>query len=402
MPKNIVFCADGTWNSPGHDENHDQIPDPTNVCKLFLMLNGELSSETLNAADEQEKVLTAKGAVRQVAKYLHGVGDSRNPMIRMMGGAFGAGIITRIVRGYTFISRNYQPGDRIFLIGFSRGAYTVRALAGFIAKQGLLAPELARDRDQSYRRGAEAWYRYRKTVTKSNLVTSLAEIAADLPAFLSSKSLKDSDFVAVEQIGAVAVWDTVGALGIPLFAGDQRMDAFRFTDTKLSPAVSWGFHAVSLDEERCDFTPTLWSPRQQVRQVLFPGAHADVGGGYATVNNESDLSDLALEWMVEELKAVGVEFAAKPLPHFNPACGGIAHQPWRGSIYKCGLRSFPNELIGHHSIALRAKLPEVLADPAASPAPYRPKNMPKDICISGFNADAPTTTGICATCVLQD
>jgi uncharacterized protein (DUF2235 family) len=402
MAKNIVFCADGTWNSPGQDDNHDQIPDPTNVCKLFLLLTGELSPESLNAADEQEKVLTSEGSVRQVAKYLHGVGDSRNPIRRMMGGAFGAGIVARIVRGYTFISRNYQPGDRIYLAGFSRGAYTARALAGFIAKQGLLAPELTQDREEAYRRGAEAWYRYRKSALKRNLVTSLAEIAADLPAFLSSKRLKDGDFVAVERIGAVAVWDTVGALGIPCFEGDRRMDAFRFTDTKLSPVVSWGFHAVSLDEQRCDFTPTLWSARPQVRQVLFPGAHADVGGGYSTANNESDLSDLALEWMVEELRAVGVEFGAKPLSHFNPACGGTAHEPWRGSLFKTGLRSFPKELIGHHAIALRAKLPEVLADPKASPAPYQPKNMPKNVCISGFNADAPATSGICATCVLQD
>src|SRR5438034_4612044 len=123
VAKNIIFCADGTWNNPNEDENSDQSADPTNVYKLFLCLDGTLSSNSLCNADEQEKDLTKDGATLQVSKYIHGVGDSRNPIIKLLGGAFGAGVISRIVRGYTFISRHYEPGANISIVGFRRGPY---------------------------------------------------------------------------------------------------------------------------------------------------------------------------------------------------------------------------------------------------------------------------------------
>jgi uncharacterized protein (DUF2235 family) len=129
MPKNIVFCADGTWNNSNEDENVDRTPDPTNVYKLFLCLDGTLSVDSLRDADEQEKELITDGNTQQIAKYIHAVGDSRNPIIKLLGEAFGVGVIARVVRGYTFISRNYEPGVNIVIVGFSRGAYTARALA---------------------------------------------------------------------------------------------------------------------------------------------------------------------------------------------------------------------------------------------------------------------------------
>src|SRR5262245_28847667 len=194
MPKNIVFCADGTWNDPNEDENADHSPDPTNVYKLFLCLDGVLSADSLRAADEQEKALVEAGITQQVAKYIHGVGDSRNPINKLMGGAFGAGVISRVVRGYTFISRNYEPGANMYIVGFSRGAYTARALAGLIASQGLLTPQITADKELAYRRGAEAWYRYRKaTISNPFTLAHLAEIVGDLPAFLSHSSLQEQE-----------------------------------------------------------------------------------------------------------------------------------------------------------------------------------------------------------------
>ncbi|GFO66726.1 hypothetical protein GMLC_03050 [Geomonas limicola] len=402
MSKNIVFCADGTWNSPSQDENHDQLPDQTNVYKLFRMLEGELSAQTPDNSKEQEKVLTSGTIIRQVAKYLHGVGDDSNALTRLLGGAFGAGVITRIVRGYTFISRNYKPGDRIFILGFSRGAYTARALAGFIASQGLLSPSLAANKEDAYRAGAQAWYRYRDQCARPDFCARLAEVATNLPAFITRASLEATDFAAVPEIAAVAVWDTVGALGIPLFVGDARMDAFRFCDTKLSDKVTWGLHALALDERRCDFTPTLWDTREQIKQVLFPGAHADVGGGYPTLNTESNLSDGALEWILEELLALGLIANDLAYPDFFPSVGGVAHQPWRGTLYKTAARAFPEDLVGHHSLALRTRLTEVQSDPGAAAAPYRPENLPRDICTVGLDPVTPDTAGICARCVLRD
>jgi uncharacterized protein (DUF2235 family) len=376
MAKNIVFCADGTWNSPDQDENQDQCADPTNVYKLFLLLAGELSPDTLRCADEQEKTATS-----QVSKYLHGVGDSRNPINHLMGGAFGAGIISRIVRGYTFISRNYQPDDNIYIVGFSRGAYTARALAGLIASQGLLCKRLAGDPETAYRSGAQAWYRSRKT--RSFSFARVAEIAADLPAFVSMGNLSDEDLVPVDRISAVAVWDTVGAMGIPIYQDGACMDAFRFADTKLSSKVVKGLHAVSLDERRVAFTPTLWDAAANVTQLIFPGAHADVGGGYPVAEGQSGLSDTALQWMAEQLSGAGVQLSDKPQYIPAPDVKGTAHQPWTHAPWplECfpkGPRNFAQipGLSLHPSVEARMEAGNVLAEPGATPGPYRPGNRP--------------------------
>lgn len=374
MSKTVIFCADGTWNNPDQDENKDGLPDPTNVYKLFCGLVGSLSTDSLRAADEQEK-----SNQEQVAKYINGVGDSRNPIIKMMGGAFGAGIVSRIVRGYTFISRNYDPGDDIVVIGFSRGAYTARALCGLIVSQGLLAKHLTRDKEEAYRWGATAWYQYRKKAGAARL----AEVVSNLPAFLSGRKLERNDLVKVRKIKAVAVWDTVGSLGIPSYVGDERTDAFRFADIQLSPVVANGFHAVALDEQRVDFTPTLWEPAANVEQRLFPGSHGDVGGGYTDRDNNSDLSDVALGWMIEQLKTktVGVQFLPSIYTPFNPDLKGPAHQPWQhppfNRIGKIGLRPFKGTGIQeHHSIVDRMNAGPVVHEPSEEPSPYLPQNRP--------------------------
>ena len=381
MAKNIVFCADGTWNNPYQDENEDHCADPTNVYKLFLTLAGELSPDTLRCADEQEKGLLENGATRQAVKYLHGVGDSRNIINKIMGGAFGAGIISRIVRGYTFISRNYELDANIYIVGFSRGAYTARALAGLIASQGVLAPRLTEDPETAYRCGAQAWYRSRKARPFS--MARLAEVIADLPAFLSMGTLGDQDLIAVERIAAVAVWDTVGAMGIPIYQDGACMDAFRFADTTLSPKVSRGLHAVSLDEQREAFTPTLWDAAPNLAQVLFPGAHADVGGGYPVARGESGLSDGALAWMLGQLQSAGALLADKPQYTPAPDPKGTAHQPWTHDPWT--LPCFPKaprnfarvkDLVLDPSIEARMESGNVVAEPGASAAPYRPGNRP--------------------------
>jgi uncharacterized protein (DUF2235 family) len=121
MAKNVVFCADGTWNGPSEPDDDDASAPATNVFKLFLNLAGLDDPDTLTLAKEQQRTLrTADGTVQQVSKYLHGVGDSNNFLVKALGGTLGEGLITRIVRGYTFISRNYVRGDRIYIIGFSR------------------------------------------------------------------------------------------------------------------------------------------------------------------------------------------------------------------------------------------------------------------------------------------
>jgi hypothetical protein len=134
----------------------------------------------------------------------------------------------------------------------------------------------------------------------------------DLPGFLRRPPAPASMVQA--PIEAVAVWDTVGALGIPKFDGQHvAVDLFQFADRALTATVRFGRHAIPIDEQREEFTPTLWNPdANRIVQILFPGAHADVGGGYALTGNESGLSDGALLWIDRELKILGLRFVTPP------------------------------------------------------------------------------------------
>jgi uncharacterized protein (DUF2235 family) len=384
MAKNIVFCADGTWNGPGEDESDTASSPPTNVFKLFLKLSGTDDPGSTRLADEQEKSKAVDGIVTQVAKYLHGVGDSKNFLVHALGGGLGEGLITRIVRGYTFVSRNYVPGDRIYLAGFSRGAYTVRALAGLISAKGLLPPNVASDdnKEDAYRQGSAVWYEWRQqTLDKApNLLGSLQEWAQDLPHFLFDPAA--SVGLVPAPIEAVAVWDTVGAYGIPEFNLQQEaVDSFQFADTQLSDNVHHGRHAVSIDERRGNFTPTLWdADLPRIVQVLFPGGHADVGGGYP--GDQSGLSDCALAWITRELKSLGVEIGNPVLPEAANATG-MGHQEWLKPPWPTlphGPREIPisPNLYLSEAVLLRAAAAGVIANSEAGtlPSVYAPGNIP--------------------------
>jgi uncharacterized protein (DUF2235 family) len=341
--KHILYCADGTWNGPGPLGPVDDIdgsasmtgegaPRSTNVWKVFVDLAGTVTAETVALPSEQEKMLSgADGLPIQIAKYMHGVGDSSNLAIKALGGLFGAGVIVRIVRGYTYISRNYAPGDTIHIAGFSRGAYTARALAGMICSVGLLNPAKydPGDKFNAYLLGLGAWLKARGVVfggggPLSRWVTGLVHQAE----LLASRLLfSRGDFITGVPIQSVAVWDTVGSMGLPLYIQGKRRDTFSFVDTKLNPNVLRGFHAMALDERRRDFPVTRWVARQNVEEVWFSGCHSDVGGGYPP--GETGLSDLALAWVMARLQAQGVAFApnlaVKPdLTHYAQNF----HTPW--------------------------------------------------------------------------
>lgn len=382
MGKFIIFCADGTWNSPDQDDDDDGVWDPTNVYKLFGNLCGTLDPMTTCLAKEQESSYRdATGKVVQVAKYIHGVGDSRNKVRQVVGGAFGAGLISRIVRGYTFISRNYEPGDQIVITGFSRGAYTARALAGLIADQGVLRKDHTADQEKAYRKGAQAWFRYRDKVVPTgarSLLASFTEVISDLPAFVSKNTLENGDFVPVPQIAAVAVWDTVGAMGVPSFLG-PKSDAFRFVSNQLSDKVRLGLHAIAVDEQRIDFIPALWEKADHVTQMLFPGAHSDVGGGYA----DCGLADGTLDWVMQELRQrTGLHFHDEPAFKVAPDHGAISHEPWQERPWNLGperakTRVFAPTagLLIHDSVHKRMALESVKCNPGGRPGRYAPSNL---------------------------
>jgi uncharacterized protein (DUF2235 family) len=343
MPKRIVFCADGTWNGPGkvigttvsgdQDDAGELAKDSaTNVWKLFCNLAGELSPDSAVTVNEKEKFQRdAAGQVTQVAKYIHGVGDSSNTLEKVFGGVFGAGIISRVVRGFTFISRHYQPGDDIVIVGFSRGAYTARTLAGMISRVGLLDATKydVNDKEAAYRRGFAAWQLSRSLkFTGKSAVTRMVNRAMDwVGGLLSRRQLLATELIADVPIKAVAVWDTVGSLGVPMYLRDGRMDLFRFTDEVLSDKVAYGFHSMAIDELRKDFPVTKWQPRAGISQLWFVGAHADVGGGYPQA--ESRLSDVAFDWMMRRLGNVGVNWSDHLACVPDCQCNTQQpHEPW--------------------------------------------------------------------------
>jgi len=380
---NIVFLADGTWNGPGQAGDE---PQTTNVFKLFNLLAGVDTPDSLALAKEQERELVENGQRVQIAKYLHGVGDSSNKLVKALGGAFGSGVITRIVRGYTFISRHWQPGDRIFIAGFSRGAYTARSLAGLIAAKGLLDPADCRDKDKAYRIGAAVWASYRGERRESGEKRSLLNgVLSLLPAFVdpsSHRAEQPSQPLRQADVDCLAVWDTVGALGIPLYdSGDRRIDVFQFCDCALSAKVKKGFHAVALSELRADFTPTLWDARDGITQMLFAGAHADVGGGYSMANDESGLAHLSLKWICDSLEAEGLRFQARAADVYPGFAFGPSHQPWREGIWplaRRGPRAFAvdHQLQVHDSVRARATKGPYPVFPPGADEPFDTGNLP--------------------------
>lgn len=389
MAKNIIFCADGTWNRPGNEL--DDSESPSNVFKLFTHLAGKHvskihHSELTGRVTEYEKSLIVDTSVLQISKYINGVGDSNYKLRQMLGGAFGFGLIERIARGYTFISRNYVEGDKIFIIGFSRGAYTARALAGLITNKGLLARTFNQGEDESYDMAVRAWFSYREGIKQKsykNRLQNMLTAFTSLKNYFLQNTIDEDDFIKNIPVEAVAVWDTVGALGIPDFEFDDSRaeirDGFAFADNALNPKVKRGFHAVALDEMRLLFTPTLWDKRDGIQQMLFVGAHADVGGGY----KEAGLSDIALRWMIDALGEVkvGVMFV-DTAANIKEDVAAVAHREWAklvGAAGKLGARDFKKLTLDgtlqvHTSVQERKVLNAFIQYTGATASKYNPTN----------------------------
>jgi uncharacterized protein (DUF2235 family) len=265
--KRIVLCFDGTWNKPA-DENlraADQVE--TNVCRFYKSI----------------EELGADGA-RQMKWYDEGVGT--NWYDRFVGGAVGVGLEKNILDGYKFLAKEYEDGDEVYVLGFSRGAYTARSLVGLIRNCGLVKNKRLPVRI------AMAYGIYR---TRND--------GPDSPTALQFKA-RFSREIKIKFLG---VWDTVGALGIPLdLLKSLNMQFYEFHDTKLSKIVENAYHAVAIDEHRIDYDACLWTPdvkpAQTLEQRWFVGAHCDVGGGY----EDRRLSDMTLRWMQDKAAAAGL------------------------------------------------------------------------------------------------
>lgn len=254
MPRRLVLCLDGTWNT---------YKDYTNVSRLHACIPN----------------LPADSASNQVQIKYYDEGVGTNAYDRIRGGMFGAGLAKNIRQAYAWLIRNYQQGSELFIFGFSRGAYTARSLAGLIARCGIAQPNSDADKL------AEKAYEIYRRRPKDN---------AEAKAFHNEQKSWEA------RIRFLGVWDTVGALGVP-----SVKFAEKFHDTKLGANVDNAYHAVAIDEHRKAYDVVLWTENPgnaTMEQRWFPGAHANIGGGY-----EDDLlPDISLKWMLEKACGCGL------------------------------------------------------------------------------------------------
>ncbi len=261
MAKNIVICCDGTSNRFGLTK--------TNVVKLCQAVEAD--------------------AARQVVIYDPGVGTSGDSasmtalgkeITRVFGLAFGRGLFAKVEHGYGALMGCYEPGDRIFLFGFSRGAYTARVIAALVHLFGVL------------RRGNEHQIEHIMRLAARGEKLSFGE-------FLAVAAEYQATFGQATRVHFVGVWDTVKS--VMTLRGD-----FSMPFTTKNPSIVHARHAVAIDERRAYFRQHLMQPAegQDLQELWFPGTHCDVGGGYP--DDEAGLSRGALAWMLREAEACGL------------------------------------------------------------------------------------------------
>ncbi len=366
MAKNIVICCDGTGNEFG-DHN-------SNVVKLY-------------------NTLTVDGE-RQIGYYHPGVGTmgaptAHNKMSKawsvVMGLAFGAGLLANVGDAYRYLMNSYDFGDRVFLFGFSRGAYTTRALAGVLHMFGLLCP--GNDGLIPY-----ILRLYAKRTRSAAGMTHTFQVAEDFKA----------TFCRHCPVHFAGVWDTVSSIG-------WIWNPVKLPYTAQNPDMRNGRHAVSIDERRCYFRNNLWGPQlpgQSVKQVWFAGVHSDVGGSYAEM--ESGLSKISLEWMLHEGAALGLLVDGQraervlgkmpPPPPVPPDPTARAHNSlnWKWWIMEFLPHSYYDPVMKkpRWRIPLGARrlipegsvLHETVFEKCRTDQSYRPSNLPQQSAVEPRNA----------------
>lgn len=301
--KRIAIFIDGTWNRP--DAQH-----PTNVLRLARCV-----SHHDRDADMPQQVM-----------YFPGVGSERgnNRMScgidRVFGGAFGWGLIQLVEEAYRSLVFAYEPGDEVYLFGFSRGAFAARSLAGLIRSAGICPPiHMARIPEAVERYVSRAKNTHPdhpdSQIWREGFAPATATSRSDLKSRMDRGA---GDAPILLTLNYVGVWDTVKALGIPAFLlGAVRFnERYKFHDAKLSSSVMAARHALAIDEQRRTFPCSTWSnldrlngddtdTKPRYMQQWFPGNHGSVGGGGSRV----DLSSVALHWIAQGAELAGLHLS---------------------------------------------------------------------------------------------
>ena len=305
--KNIMICCDGTGGEYGKYN--------TNVVKIFEL------------ADKSKPG-------QQLYHYIPGVGTGgwdyeKMPFRRVKDMLTGSGLQENINDAYKFLIRHYRRGDRIYLFGFSSGAFTVCSLTGMLHKCGLLRTHL----DSMVPYAAKMY-----NTAENDEIAEGFKGAYSIPC----------------PVYFIGVWDIVELLSM-----DERD---KFHDVFLNDEVTYGFHAIALDEKRKMFQPSLWNPRKGAEQVWFAGAHSDVGGSY----DNASLSDIALRWMADKAMAKGLLLDKTAVDKITGNPLGQAHDSYSGKDLSIRekihwrslgehVRKVPDGALIHESVQKRIK-----------------------------------------------
>jgi hypothetical protein len=394
MAKRIIMLLDGTWNDA------DAGPIDTNIVRLRELIAHSLDRESrltdknlpASASGPQKRVAgrTFGDDIENLVFYERGVGTG-TLLDRVRGGGMGEGLDANVRRAYKFLSFYYEKGDQIFVFGFSRGAYTARSLVGLIGAAGLLTRNSC-----SPEREAQVWDFYRTPPDDR-----LPAIWVDLTPYVHDRS----EF----RVHCLGVFDTVGALGIPLHAlWRLNRDRYQFHSVDLSSTTNVNLHALAIDEAREPFEASVWrkpkfkSFATSTEQVWFAGVHSDIGGGYVKEehrlhDNPHALDDITLDWMIKRVLAHFPDFPVDPDNCWKNIDARWAMGPQhdsRGPIYKlmpAGIRSIGNyepQLRWHQRTVCRDRHAQPICEmvhisalerlglkPAGAWAKYRPPNL---------------------------
>jgi uncharacterized protein (DUF2235 family) len=335
MPRRLIALFDGTWNKVQTRTNVERF------WRLVAPVDGEGNE--------------------QVCKYIAGVGVKPG-IEHLLGGAFGLGLSGNVQEGFQWLSQEWRDGNEIWLLGFSRGAYTARSLGGLIRKCGLLKPD---DKGEIAPADVDAAYKLYRN-----------DLHPDDPAMQAFRAAHSRE-VLIRFIG---VWDTVGALGVPGVASwfPFSRSRYSFHDTDLSKIVQYAYQALALDEHRPDFKPTKWTrpahtlkagespvawkPEQiEVEQRWFIGAHSDVGGGEKTDgagHSPDTLPEITLAWMQAKAKGAGLVFSEDFMPAADAELGtpNDSYAEFMKGLYKVFKKPFQRVLGGGVNETIDASL----------------------------------------------
>ncbi|SFB99338.1 DUF2235 domain-containing protein [Devosia psychrophila] len=339
MKRLVIFC-DGTWNRMSAEH-------PTNVL---------IGAQFVLPVD-------ASG-VSQITYYDEGVGTTGGRVSTMLAGMFGRGLLDKIEAAYRFLIFNYEPGDEVFIFGFSRGAYTARSLAGLIRKCAIVPRSQAGKireifdfyKDADTLPDSDEAQRRRMAYSPATVIKE-ADRKWRIDHGADPVEVSKAQPLTVRYIG---VWDSVGALGIPQHlpgsAFFQLGKKYQFHDTELSSTVRAARHAMAIDENRLSFAPTKWSNLETLnattasgdkyQQIWFPGDHGSVGGG----GDIRGLSNDALIWIMEGAKAEGLALNQSAMETYKanidplaPLSNQSKKPGWSERIYQRADRDGPQQ-----------------------------------------------------------